>query len=68
MSGSVAAITLMERALRLEKEPSADRAETLIALGEATGRAGRLAAGQPYIEEALRLGLRLRERHHRGSG
>ena len=53
ISGSVAAITLLERALALETEPSADRAETLIALGEAAGRAGRLAAGQPYIEEAL---------------
>jgi len=53
ISGSAAAITLLERALGLETEPSAERAETLIALGEAIGRAGRLAAGQPYIEEAL---------------
>jgi class 3 adenylate cyclase len=53
ISGPAAAITLLERALGLEIEPSADRAETLIALGEAISRAGRLAAGQPYIEEAL---------------
>ena len=53
INGSAAAIMLLERALALGTEPSAGRAETLIALGEAIGRAGHLAAGQPYIEEAL---------------
>jgi class 3 adenylate cyclase/tetratricopeptide (TPR) repeat protein len=53
ISGSGAAIKLLERALTLGTEPSASRAETLIALGEAIAGAGDLAEAQASIEEAL---------------
>jgi class 3 adenylate cyclase/tetratricopeptide (TPR) repeat protein len=53
ISGSAAAIGLMERAAALRKEPSAARGQILIALGDAIAAAGRLGEGKAYIEEAL---------------
>ena len=68
ISGSVAAITLLERALGLETEPSAGRAETLD-----RARRGHRPRRPPRRRAALHrrgsgLGFQLRERHHRGSG
>ncbi|MEP6469771.1 MAG: adenylate/guanylate cyclase domain-containing protein [Chloroflexota bacterium] len=51
--GSEAAINLLQRALALQTEPSASRAQTLIALGDAIAAAGRLVEAQASLEEAL---------------
>ena len=61
-SDSGAAIKLLERALVLRPEPGAGRAETLIALGEASHFGGRLFESQAYLEEALRWAGSVRER------
>jgi class 3 adenylate cyclase/tetratricopeptide (TPR) repeat protein len=51
-SGTAAAIALLERALALQPEPSAERAETLIRLGEASDTAGRRVEARSYTREA----------------
>jgi class 3 adenylate cyclase/tetratricopeptide (TPR) repeat protein len=52
-SGSGAAINLLERASALRSEPSSQRWDTLITLGEALTAAGRLAEAQAVLEQAL---------------
>ncbi|MDQ6682345.1 MAG: hypothetical protein M3Y88_03630, partial [Chloroflexota bacterium] len=52
-SDSGAAIKLLERALALQGDPTAARADILVALGEALGKAGRLSEARSHLQEAL---------------
>ena len=67
ISGSAAAITLWNERWGSKQSRAPSRAETLIALGEAISRAGRLA-GAALHRRGSWLGFQRRERHHRGSG